>query len=231
MARRAILLDALGTLLELRSPLPALRELLRERHGIEVSAADAQRALRAEMTHYRGNCVRAADPAALAQLRLQCAAIIASELGGAAGELGAQALLPTLLDSIRFDPYPEVAAALARWRADGTALVVASNWDISLHEVMRETGLRELVDGVVTSAEVGAAKPSPQLFAAALELAGAAPGEAVHIGDSLEQDVAGALLAGIAAVWLRRGGGSAAGEAPPGVAVIATLDELDMAGA
>jgi putative hydrolase of the HAD superfamily len=231
MARRAILLDALGTLLELVPPLPALRELLRERHAIEVSPEDARRALRAEMAHYRSNCVRAATPPALAQLRLECAAIIAEELGGAAGELGAQALLPTLLDSLRFRPYPEVADALGRWRAGGATLVVASNWDISLHDVLHETGLRELVDAVATSAEVGTAKPSGELFAAALELAGATAAQATHIGDSLEEDVAGARAAGIEAVWLRRAGDRAGGQAPPGVAVISSLDELETAGA
>jgi len=235
MARRVISLDALGTLLELEPPLPRLRELMRECHGIEVSPEDGRRALRAEMTHYRANCVRAGDAAALQRLRLECAAIIAGELGGAAGELGAAELLPTLLDSLRFTPYPEVPAALRRWRAGGAVLVVASNWDVSLHEVLRESGLRELLDAVATSAEVGAAKPAAELFAAALALAGAQPAEAIHVGDSLEEDVEGARAAGIGAVWLRRAGrrpdGSAQpdGAAPPGVAVIASLDELEPA--
>jgi putative hydrolase of the HAD superfamily len=105
--------------------------------------------------------------------------------------------------------------------------VVASNWDISLHEVLERTGLRERLDGVATSAEVGASKPDARLFAAALELAGAAPQETVHVGDSLAEDVEGALGAGLRAVWLRRADG--AGEPPPGVAVIRSLDELEPA--
>ena len=230
MARRAILLDALGTLLELKAPLPALQALMRERHAIEVSAQDGQRALRAEMGHYRANCVRAADAASLLELRLECAGIIAATLGGAAAELGAAALLPTLLDSLQFEPFPEVRPTLARWREDGLRLVVASNWDVSLHEVLERTGLRERLDGVATSAEVGSAKPAGELFAAALELAGVAAAEAVHVGDSLEEDVAGARAAGIEAVWLRRERQRELAP-PPGAAVIATLDELAPAGA
>jgi putative hydrolase of the HAD superfamily len=230
MARRAILLDALGTLLELEAPLPALQELMLVRHGIAVSREDGQRALRAEMGHYRANCVRAADAASLLELRLECSGIIASSLGGAAAALGAQELLPTLLDSLRFAPFPEVPATLALWRERGLRLVVASNWDVSLHEVLERTGLRELLDGVATSAQVGSAKPAGELFAAALELAGSAAAEAVHVGDSLEEDVAGARAAGIEAVWVRRERQRDV-DAPPGVTVIGALDELEPAAA
>jgi len=228
MAPRAILLDALGTLLSLEPPAPRLVELLHERHGIDVGVGDAQHALAREMSHYRGECARAIDADSLAALRLECAVILGREFGGAVAELPAADLVPTLLDSLQFAPFPEVPAALERWRAAGSALVVASNWDISLHGVLRETGLRELLDGVATSAEAGSSKPAGGLFAAALALAGAGAGEAVHVGDSLSEDVEGARAAGIEAVWLRRDGhgGPAAGEAPSGVRVIATLDSL-----
>ena len=228
MAPRAILLDALGTLISLEPPAPRLVALLRERHAIEVGAGDAEHALRAEMSHYRRQCARAVDAGSLAALRLECAAILGREFGGAVGELPPADLVPTLLESLHFAPFPEVPAALGRWRAAGARLVVASNWDISLHAVLRETGLRERLDGVATSAEVGASKPAGELFAAALALAGAAAGEAIHVGDSFTEDVEGARAAGIEAVWLRRDGdaGAAAAELPAGVRVIATLDAL-----
>jgi putative hydrolase of the HAD superfamily len=228
MAPRAILLDALGTLLALEPPAPRLVALLRERHALEVTAADAERAMRSEMRHYRRECVRAADAAALAALRLECAAILARELGGGALELSAADLVPTLLDSLHFAPFAEVPGALMRWRAAGTRLVVASNWDVSLHGVLRESGLRELLDGVATSAEVGASKPAGELFGAALALAGVGAAEAIHVGDSFAEDVEGAIAAGIEPVWLRRGGDGGIAEQPASTAVrvIATLDEL-----
>ena len=167
MAPRAILLDALGTLVALEPPAPRLRALLHERHGIEIAQADAERALRSEMGHHRRECIRAGDADALAALRLECAALLGREVGGAAAALPPADLVPTLLDSLRFVPFPEVPAALERWRAAGARLVVASNWDVSLHAVLRDTGLRGQLDGVATSAEVGAAKPAGELFAAA----------------------------------------------------------------
>ena len=226
MAPRAILLDALGTLVALEPPAPRLVALLRERHGIEVAPQEARRALGVEMSYYREHCVAAADAERLAALRLECAAILARGLGGGVMELPPASLLPTLLDSLHFAPYPEVPAALERWRAAGARLVVASNWDISLHDVLRETGLRDRLDAVATSAEVGASKPAGELFAAALALAGAPAAEAIHVGDSLAQDVEGAIAAGIEAVWLRRSGDADQPAAPAGVRVIATLDEL-----
>lgn len=222
MAPRAILLDALGTLVELEPPAPALRALLLERHGIEVSDADASRALRAEMGHYRDNCVNAADASSLAALRARCVAILAEQLGPAAQSVDRSELLTTLLDSLRFRAYAEVPGALERWRAAGLRLVVASNWDISLHDVLERTALRGLLDGVATSAEVGASKPAPQVFEEALALAGVGPDDALHVGDSLDADVAGAQAAGIDAVWLNRSGEAV----PAGVQAIATLDQL-----
>jgi putative hydrolase of the HAD superfamily len=222
MAPRVILLDALGTLLELEPPVPRLLALLRERHGLDVELDAAALALRSEMRHYRDNCIAASDEAALEQLRLECASIIARELGAPA--LDPRELVPTLLESIAFAPYAEVPDTLARWHGEGRRLVVASNWDISLHDVLERTGLREHIDAVATSAEVGAAKPDPALFTAALALVDAQPQDALHIGDQLEEDVEGARAAGIEGVWLRREATEAA--APDGIRVIASLDEL-----
>jgi putative hydrolase of the HAD superfamily len=121
-----------------------------------------------------------------------------------------------------------VAGTLARLRHAGARLVVVSNWDVSLHEVLARTGLAMLVDGAITSAELGAAKPAPAIFARALELAGGvAPARALHAGDSVEADVAGARAAGIEAVLVVRDGTPA----PAGVRTIRSLAELAPAGA
>jgi putative hydrolase of the HAD superfamily len=111
-----------------------------------------------------------------------------------------------MLAAIHFVPYPDVPRALRTLRERGLRLIVVSNWDCSLGDVLREAGLHDLVDGVVTSAEAGAPKPAAPIFEAALELAGCPPARAVHVGDSPSKDVAGATAAGIAAVLLRRVG-------------------------
>jgi len=215
---RAALLDALGTLVELERPWPHLVAELRVR-GVSVSEDDARRAMLAEMAYYRQNHDDARDRAGLADLRRRCAGIVAAELGVA---LPVPDVEDAMLAAIRFRPYPEVPGVLRALRERGVRLVVVSNWDVSLHDVLERTRLRALLDGVVTSAEFGAAKPDPAIFAQALELAGAGAGDAVHAGDDLEADVEGARAAGIEPVYVARDGEPA----PAGVRAVATLDGL-----
>jgi putative hydrolase of the HAD superfamily len=82
---------------------------------------------------------------------------------------------------------------------------------------------------------VGSAKPDGAIFAAALALAGAAPEEAWHVGDTPEADVDGALAAGLRPVLIARrdvagGPGSRGRGAEPvsrdGLLVVETLAEL-----
>ena len=74
---------------------------------------------------------------------------------------------------------------------------------------------------MVSSAVAGATKPDRAVFVRALEAAGAEPGEALHVGDSVENDVEGARAAGLRALLLARDG-----EAPRGVDAIRSLAEL-----
>ena len=216
---KAALLDALGTLVELERPWPHLVAELRAR-GVSVREHDAKRAMLAEMAYYKRNHDDAKDFAGLKDLRRRCASIVQGELGTA---LPVADVEDAMLAAIRFRAYPEVPAVLGALRERGVARVVVSNWDVSLHDVLERTELRPLVDAVVTSAEFGAAKPEPAIFARALELAGGvAPADAVHAGDDLDADVGGARAAGIAPVLVARDGEAA----PAGVRAIRTLEGL-----
>jgi putative hydrolase of the HAD superfamily len=216
-----VTIDALGTLLELTPPAPRLRAGLRERCGLEVSEAEAARAMRAEIGFYRAHLHLGRDQAGLDGLRRRCAEVLRDTLDAPALDLGA--LTEVLLAAIRFEPFPDTVPALLELRAAGLRLVAASNWDVSLHEQLERTGLRALLDGAVSSAEVGAAKPDPAIILRALEIAGAEPAHAWHVGDDLEADVGAARAAGSRPVLIDREGGL---EAPPGVARIASLAEL-----
>ena len=213
---RAVLLDALGTLLRLEPPAPRLVAELRARHGIVVGEREAALAVRAEIAYYRANLHRGVDAEGLAEVRRECGELVARELG-IPGDVE-----DALLAAIVFTPFEEVPATLRRLREGGARLVVASNWDVSLHEVLERTRLRELVDGAVSSAEAGSAKPAPEVFERALAIAGVAAGEAMHVGDDLDADVGGARALGIEPVLVFREGGAA----PPGVRTVRSLAEL-----
>jgi putative hydrolase of the HAD superfamily len=219
-ACRLVTLDALGTLVELEDPYRRLADELAAR-GAPVEVAAARTALRAEMAHYREHHDIACDLDGLARLRADCTEVLRAALPAPASALGSDTLLDALLAALRFRPFAEVPDVLRDLRASGAVLVVVSNWDVSLHEVMERTGLRELVDGVLTSAEIGEAKPGGAMFHAALELADARPADAVHAGDSIEHDVAGALAMGMRAVLVDRDG--TAGAVPAGVSVVTDL--------
>jgi putative hydrolase of the HAD superfamily len=214
-----VLLDMLGTLVELKDPVPRLRAELERRTGIDVGDEAAGRGFGAEIAYYLEHHMEGRDRESLDDLRDRCAEVMDGAL--AVDGLSREDVRAAMLASLEFAPFPDVGPALTELRGRGLRLVIASNWDWSLPQWVEQSGLKELVDGTASSAVVGAAKPAPDVFLEALRQAGAAPDEAVHVGDSLEGDVHGARAAGVRPVLLQR-----AGEAPAGVEVIRSLGEL-----
>ena len=120
--------------------------------------------------------------------------------------------------------YDDVLPTFDALRARGKTLGLISNWDARLDGILRDLGLTRRLDSVVISHQVGAEKPAPAIFRRAVELCGLAPGLALHVGDSYEEDVVGARAAGMQAVWLCRDGATSRTEAD--VPVVASLREL-----
>ncbi len=68
-------------------------------------------------------------------------------------------------------------------------------------------GIEDLIEfSVYSEQHSGIEKPHPRLFQIVLGQIGCEPDELVHVGDSLENDVTGALNVGADAVWLNRNG-------------------------
>jgi putative hydrolase of the HAD superfamily len=222
--QRALLLDALGTIVWLEAPAPALRRELATRFDLEVSEPEARRALVAEIGYYRANLDQGRDPSSLAALRQRCAEVLRAALPRTErlARIDRLSLTEALLASLRFAPFPDAGPAIRAAKARGERVVVVSNWDISLTEVLARVGLASLVDGIITSAGAGARKPDPDIFRQALEIAGTCVRSATHVGDNLAEDIAGARAAGITPILVHRNGGAR----PPGVRCIASLAEL-----
>jgi FMN phosphatase YigB (HAD superfamily) len=70
--------------------------------------------------------------------------------------------------------------------------------------ILDAASLNGHLDAIVISDAIGIRKPRREIFDAALEALGVAPEGALHVGDSLPADVAGASAAGIRTVWLTR---------------------------
>ena len=110
-------------------------------------------------------------------------------------------------------------------------LALISNFDHPphVHRLLDELALRPFFDAVVVSGDVGIKKPDPAIFAPALEQTGLATDEALFVGDSPEDDIAGAKAAGLQPVLIRRSLG--ADGSPPawtedGVRVVTGLREV-----
>jgi len=218
----AVLLDVLGTLVELESPAPALREEIERRTGIDIGEERAAAAFAAEIGYYLAHHIEGRDMNAVDDLRDRCAEEIRRELGLA--ELDHATAREAMLAALRFRAFPDALPLLRTLRERGVRVVAASNWDASLPEGLERTGLAPYLDGAVSSAVVGAAKPDPAVFRAALAHAGCEAGEAFHVGDSMQGDVEGARAAGIRVALLDRYGSSP--DPPPGVPKLSSLDEV-----
>ena len=118
--------------------------------------------------------------------------------------------------------FPETASTLTRLKARDLELGIISNFDSRLFSVMRGLGIAELFDTVTISSLAQAAKPGPQIFQVALKKHVVDPEEALHVGDSLLDDVEGARKAGLHAALLDRDGRQQQADVP----IMTSLEEL-----
>ena len=103
----------------------------------------------------------------------------------------------------RFD---DVLPAMDLLKMRGLTLGLISNINRDGGELAESLGLTPYLDFTVTSIEVGAEKPHPPIFLAALAKAGAEPRDVVHVGDQITSDVEGARGVGISPILLDRDG-------------------------
>lgn len=121
--------------------------------------------------------------------------------------------------------YPETETVLSQLKAQGMELGIISNFDSRLFPVLRGLGIERYFDTVTISSLSQAAKPAPKIFQLALEKHAVDPEEAIHVGDSLRDDVEGATKAGLTSVLLDREKRVVDG-LPAGAIRIASLLEL-----
>ena len=81
---------------------------------------------------------------------------------------------------------------------------LCSNWEYDISPYLAACGINEgSFDGIITSAAIGVRKPNIEIFHAACRSVGTRPNETLFVGDNWTADIAGALRAGLSAVWIR----------------------------
>jgi putative hydrolase of the HAD superfamily len=128
----------------------------------------------------------------------------------------------------RHETFEDAAPVLDALRGDYRLALVTNGASCLQREKLVASGLADRFEVVVVSGELGTAKPDPAVYAHALSELGAEPGDAVMVGDSLRNDVDGALAAGLGAVWLNRDGTQRPADRPD-LREIAGLGELPAA--
>ncbi|KRE27898.1 haloacid dehalogenase [Mycobacterium sp. Soil538] len=100
----------------------------------------------------------------------------------------AEALYGKVIDPAYWTPYPDTATVLAGLRERGIKTAVVSNIAFDIRPAFEMLGVAADVDAFVLSFELGAVKPDPVIFTAALEQLGVSAERALMVGDSDEAD-------------------------------------------
>jgi len=206
-AARAVLFDFGGTLYDYDTLLPGDREsllFLAGLCGIDADEDLVHRAYRAALRRAFRDFLPRPFYRHVDMFR-QAAAGMVRDLGGEPGEADLARYREKQWELHRrdFRLREGVVETLGEIRRRGLGLGVVSNIDADQLEHMKElAALGRHVDWLLSSEEAGSCKPDARIFAEALRRAGCAPDEALFVGDSLPQDVAGANRAGLRSVLI-----------------------------
>ena len=100
------------------------------------------------------------------------------------------------------DLYPGVRSVLETLTAQASLALVTNGLSEVQRKRIERLDLGRYFDAVVISSEVGAAKPSTEIFDIAFDLLGSPARESVlMVGDSLTSDIQGGINYGIATCW------------------------------
>lgn len=102
-----------------------------------------------------------------------------------------------------FDFYPGIEEFLAEARQFFTLVVITNGPEFSQIPKVEKVRLVSHVDHIIIGGQEPEQKPAPSIFAKALKLAGCEAHEAIHVGDSLAADIAGAHNSAITSVWIQ----------------------------
>jgi putative hydrolase of the HAD superfamily len=204
---RGIVFDAVGTLIK---PVPSVAEAYAaaaRRQGVELDPEEArarfQVHFQSDKVHAKQGVLSTDEATERRRWRMIVTGVLpeVADTDRAFGELWDHFGRP---DS--WWCYPDVPAVLDSLAEQGISVCVGSNFDGRLRGVVN--GLPELKDraeSLVISSEVGFRKPHPSFFRAACAQLGLPPAKVLCVGDDPENDVRGAIRAGLSALLLDRG--------------------------
>jgi len=208
---KAIFFDWFNTLARYEPPREELHSQALRKFGIEVSPEKIlPGVLTADMYFFGENAnspVEKRDRKERAEVYTCYQKIILSEAGVKADqELLAKVLnkVEQLFKGITFTLFDDVLSTLETLKKQRFTLGLLTNLAQDMSPLCHKLGLESYLDFVVTSQQVGADKPEPPIFLAALDRAKVEASQAVHVGDQYKLDVVGARRVGINPILIDR---------------------------
>lgn len=119
--------------------------------------------------------------------------------------------------------FPDTVAALDALAASHRHGVLSNSSSHHQERKLARFGLRDRFEVLLCCDQIGCAKPDPAAFRAACEAMALPPHEVVYVGDRLDLDAEAAVAAGLAGVWLDRGGAVEDGAFAPRITALTDL--------
>ena len=224
---RAVFFDVAGTLLRVRGSVGQIYWELAKPHGVRATPEAIEQAFLSAFAASPPLVFPGVRPGSIRAREKQWWYDLVSRVFHKVGGLERfdeyfESVFKIFSGSRGWELYPETEPVLTALRDRGLIIGVISNFDSRIYPVLSELGVFKLIDSVHISSRIGAAKPDGAIFEKALADHHLHPKEALHVGDSLVEDISGARAAGLWAVYLNRTGKPEPSEVPS----IRTLIEL-----
>lgn len=203
---RGIVLDAVGTLIR---PVPSVAEAYTDAARRQRVALEPEEVRRRFQIHFQTDDVHAGEGAHStdeATERRRWRKIVAGVLPEVPDpERAFDELWVHFGSPFSWRCYPDVPPFLDALQEMGIAVCVGSNFDGRLRGVVEGLPpLHACLDSLIISSQVGFRKPHPQFFEAACARLGLPAESVLCVGDDLENDVYGAIRAGLHGLLLDR---------------------------
>lgn len=224
---KAVFLDAVGTLLQVRGGVGQIYWDKARPHGIKAAPEAIDKAFREVFQNSPPLTFPEAQPGSIRRSEKQWWYDVVSRVFQKVGGIERfddffETVFKVFSGSSGWELYPDTEQTLTVLNDRNLTIGVISNFDSRLYPVLSELGIFQLIDSIHISSREGAAKPDTVIFQKAIAEHDLHPQEALHVGDSLSEDVAGARAAGLQAVYLNRNGS----RHPEAVLSIRTLSDL-----
>ncbi|KAI7996503.1 hypothetical protein LOK49_LG10G02677 [Camellia lanceoleosa] len=197
ITHKALLVDAVGTLVVPSQPMAQIYRKIGEKYGVECSEAEILNRYRwaYEQPWGRSRLRYVNDGRPFWQY------IVSSSTGCSDSHYFEELYNYYTTEKAWHLCDPDAEKVFKAIRSEGVKLAVVSNFDTRLRPLLRALNCDHWFDAMAVSAEVEAEKPNPTIFLKACELLGVEPEDAVHVGDDRRNDIWGARDAGCDA-WL-----------------------------